>query len=107
MPTCFFPWKPNAPLQARGAAAATQERRLFPVACKRWFGWGRLRVSPRPMHPHAPGPITGRVSGRRYPFSLDSDPWLLPSVWFPHTPPPCTYLLHHLVCQDEEPLGEG
>jgi hypothetical protein len=29
---------PNAPLQARGAAAATQERRLFPVASKRWFG---------------------------------------------------------------------
>ena len=25
----------NAALQARGAAAATQERRLFPVACKR------------------------------------------------------------------------
>src|SRR6266571_4478654 len=30
----------NAALQARGAAAATQERRLFPVACKRWLGWG-------------------------------------------------------------------
>src|SRR6267143_3724301 len=30
---------PNAALQARGTAAATQERRLFPVACKRWFGW--------------------------------------------------------------------
>src|SRR5262245_55414694 len=26
---------PDAALQARGAAAATQERRLFPVACKR------------------------------------------------------------------------
>ena len=30
--------QPNAALQARGAAAATQERRLFPVACKRWLG---------------------------------------------------------------------
>src|SRR5947209_10854 len=29
---------PNAALQAREAAAATQERRLFPVACKRLFG---------------------------------------------------------------------
>jgi hypothetical protein len=29
---------PNAALQAWGAAEATQERRLFPVACKRWFG---------------------------------------------------------------------
>jgi len=26
---------PNAALQARGAAAARHERRLFPVACKR------------------------------------------------------------------------
>jgi hypothetical protein len=30
--------KPNAALQARGAAEATQERRLFPVACKRVLG---------------------------------------------------------------------
>ena len=30
---------PNAALQARGAATATQERRLFPVACKRVLGW--------------------------------------------------------------------
>src|SRR5262249_12844130 len=29
---------PNAALQAGGAAAATQERRLFPAACKQWFG---------------------------------------------------------------------
>src|SRR6266568_6986096 len=36
----FVKLMPNAALQARGAAAATQERRLFPVACKRWFGWG-------------------------------------------------------------------
>jgi hypothetical protein len=34
--------KPNAALQARGAVAATQERRLFPVACKRWLDRGRL-----------------------------------------------------------------
>jgi hypothetical protein len=32
------PLAPNAALQARGAAGATQERRLFPVACKRLFG---------------------------------------------------------------------
>ena len=36
MPDSFQ--KPNAALQARGAAEATQERRLFPVACKRWLG---------------------------------------------------------------------
>ena len=33
-------WKPNAALQAWGTAEATQERRLFPVACKRWLGCG-------------------------------------------------------------------
>ena len=32
--------EPNAALQARGAAGATQERRLFPVACKRVLGAG-------------------------------------------------------------------
>jgi hypothetical protein len=34
----------NAALQARGAAGARYERRLFPVACKRVLG--RVRVSP-------------------------------------------------------------
>jgi hypothetical protein len=43
-----FPWcvtlsqngvvLPNAALQARGAAKAPQEHRLFPIACKRWLG---------------------------------------------------------------------
>src|SRR5712691_6362382 len=36
----YFVLAPNAALQARGAAGATQERRLFPVACKRWLGCG-------------------------------------------------------------------
>src|SRR5712691_8725168 len=56
----YFVLAPNAALQARGAAEATQERRLFPVACKRWlgcgdpvgYGWG----TPCLAHPHAPAP---------------------------------------------------
>src|SRR6266700_4221094 len=47
----------NAALQARGAAGATQEQRLFPVACKRWFGCGYPGSygwdAPRLAHPRA------------------------------------------------------
>src|SRR6267142_3346916 len=39
-------WMPNAALQARGAAAARHERRLFPVACKRWLGPHRHQSLP-------------------------------------------------------------
>src|SRR5712691_11000273 len=50
----YFVLAPNAALQARGAAEATQERRLFPVACQRWLGcgypvgcgWGALCLGP-------------------------------------------------------------
>ena len=49
---------PNATLQARGAAAATQERRLFSVACKRGVRlWGTLRLRmgcPYLANPQAP-----------------------------------------------------
>ena len=53
--------EPNAALQARGAAGARNERRLFPVACKRWLGWG-CSVScgwatPGLAHSHAPAPF--------------------------------------------------
>ena len=55
-----MPLAPNAALQARGAAAARHERRLFPVACKRLLGcgypvgcgWGASCLA----HPHAPAP---------------------------------------------------
>ena len=44
MPTFFFPWKPNATLQAPLEAGATKERRLEVVACKRLLGcWGPTR----------------------------------------------------------------
>src|SRR4029434_3189739 len=51
---------PNAALQARGAAEATQERRLFPVACKRWLGWGTPYAAagvPRSGPPACPCPL--------------------------------------------------
>src|SRR5262245_31599597 len=48
---CFGLAKPNAALQARGAAAATQERRLFPTACKRWFGKAPASCEPHPGLP--------------------------------------------------------
>ncbi len=51
-----FSHKPNAALQARGAAAATQERRLFPVACKRWLGWGTLWTAGGGFLSRAPTP---------------------------------------------------
>jgi hypothetical protein len=38
MSTVVLPWKPNATLQARPMAEATQERKLLGVACTRWFG---------------------------------------------------------------------
>src|SRR5215510_7089520 len=40
MSTCFSPWKPNARFQARRRAGAGDERTLFAVAYKPWFGAG-------------------------------------------------------------------
>ena len=38
MPTCFFPWKPNAGPQARPEAGARHERTLEGVAYRPMFG---------------------------------------------------------------------
>ena len=44
MPTCFFPWKPNAGAHLLPEAGATQERTLEAVRCSAWFG---LVAAPR------------------------------------------------------------
>ena len=38
MPTCFFPWKPNAQAHLLPEAGATQERTLEAVRCSALFG---------------------------------------------------------------------
>ena len=45
MPAFVFPWKSNATRQALEIARAKHERRLFPVACTRLFGWERPRAA--------------------------------------------------------------
>ena len=72
----FVKLMPNAALQARGAAAATQERRLFPVACKRWLGGVRRPPTAPPQARcacHQPGKgsyrgtATSRAPGHSHP----------------------------------------
>src|SRR5207249_4760559 len=89
MPTFFLPLTPNAGRQALEIARAKNERRLFPVACTRLFGWERPR------------------------FSLA---WSPPASWRPFlrdTPAhtrgsnPCARLANHLIRLEEEGRREG
>src|SRR5712691_9240164 len=66
-------------------------------------GWGipQTNASACPRPPH------GLCVRKEMALRPRLQPLVVAFCMVSHTPPPCTYLLHHLVCQDEEPLGEG